>query len=53
MILTFEGENLLAGWEKIMASLPPEFATAAIELQGLDVNAPPPPLPILVYDSKA
>ena len=53
VILTFEGENPVAGWEKIMASLPPEFATAAMELHGLDVNAPPPPFPKLVYDSKA
>ena len=42
-----------AGWEKIMASLPPEFATAAMESHGLHVNAPPPPLPKLVYDSNA
>ena len=53
MILTFEGENPVAGWEKIMANSPPEFATAAMELHGLDVNAPPPPRPKLVYDSKA
>ena len=53
VILTFEGENPLAGWEKIMANLPPDFAIAAMELHGLDVNAPSPPLPKLVYDSKA
>ena len=53
VILTFEGENPLAGWEKIMASLPPESATVAMELHGLDLNAAPPPLPKLVYDSRA
>ena len=53
VILTFEGADPVAGWGKIMANLPPEFATAAMELHGLDVNAPPPPLPELIYDSEA
>ena len=53
VIFTFEGENPVTGWKKTMANLPPESAIAAMELHGLDVNAPPPPLPKLVYDSKA
>lgn len=53
MILTFEGDDPAAGWAHIMQSMPPEFATIVGEVHGIDVNAPPPPLPTLVYDSKA
>ena len=33
--------------------VPPEFAEFAAEVHGLDVNAPPPPLPELFFDSRA
>jgi len=36
-----------------MKNLPDEFAATAKELHGMDVNAPPPPMPTLVYDSKS
>ena len=32
--------------------MPGDFAEFALDVHGLDVNAPPPPLPKLVYDSK-
>ena len=53
VILTFEGDDQVAGQGKIMENLPEEFAAAAKELHGMDVNAPPPPMPTLVYDSKS
>jgi hypothetical protein len=53
VILTFEGDDPVAGWGEIMANLPEEFAAAAKDLHGMDVNAPPPPMPTLVYDSKS
>ena len=53
VILTFEADDPVAGWGKIMENLPEEFAAAANELHGMDVNAPPPPMPTLVYDSKS
>lgn len=53
VILTFEGDDPAAGWAHIMQSMPPEFAAIVGEVHGIDVNAPPPPLPTLVYDSKA
>ena len=52
VILTFEGENPVEGWGKIMSNLPDDFAALAKELHGRDVNAPPPPLPTLIYDSR-
>ena len=52
VILTFEGDDPVAGWGKIMANLPKEFAAVAKEIHGMDVNAPPPPLPKLIYDSR-
>jgi len=36
-----------------MKNLPDEFAAAAKALHGMDVNAPQPPMPTLVYDSKS
>ena len=53
VILTFEGADPVAGWSKIMENLLDEFAAAAKELHGMDVNAPPPPMPTLVYDSNS
>lgn len=52
VILTFEGENPVEGWARIMSNLPEDFAILAKEIHGLDVNAPPPPLPTLIYDSR-
>ena len=53
VILTFEGDDPAAGWAHIMQSMPAEFASVVAEIHGIDVDAPPPPLPQLVYDSKA
>ena len=53
VILTFEGENPAEGLGKIMASAPEEFAAFALDVHGLDMKAPPPPLPQLVYDSRS
>lgn len=52
VILTFEGENPEESWGKIMSNIPEDFAKLAKELHGLDMNAPPPPLPKLIYDSR-
>ena len=52
VILTFEGDEPEAGFKKIMENMPPDFAEFAMDVHGLDVNSPPPPLPKLVYDSK-
>ena len=52
MILTLEGENPEEGWSKIISELPEDFAEFAMDVHGMDVNAPPPPMPTLVYDSK-
>ena len=51
VILTFEGINPEAGYLQVIQNSPPEFAEAAMEIHGLDVNAPQPPLPKLVYNS--
>ena len=53
LILTFEGENPAEGFAKIMANMPPDFAQFAQEVHGLDPNAPPPPMPKLMFDSRA
>lgn len=52
VILTFEGDDPENGFAKIMSNMPGDFAEFALDVHGLDVNAPPPPLPKLVYDSK-
>jgi len=36
-----------------MATMPPDFAEFAADVHGMDVNAPPPPLPELIFDSRA
>ena len=33
--------------------MPKDFAEFAMDVYGLDVNAPPPPMPKLVLDTKA
>ena len=53
LIITLEGENPTASWEKIIAEMPPEFAEFAAEVHGMDLNAPPPPPPELIFDSRA
>ena len=53
VILTFEGDNPSAGFAKMMADLPPEFAAGAKEVHDLDMEAPLPPMPTLIYDSKS
>ena len=53
VICTFEGDDPSAGFAKMMADLPPEFAAGAKEVHGLDMEAPPPPMPTLIYDSKS
>ena len=53
VILTFEGDNPAQSFGQIMANMPPEFAAFAKEVHGLDASAPPPPMPTLVFDSRA
>ena len=53
VILTFEGENPAEGFGKIMAAADEHFAEFALDVHGLDMSGPPPPLPELVYDSRA
>ena len=53
VILTFEGENPAEGFGKIMAAADEHFAEFALDVHGLDMKGPPPPLPQLVYDSRA
>ena len=53
VIVTLEGENPAESLGKIMVSAPEEFAAFALDARGLDMKGPPPPLPQLVYDSRA
>ena len=53
LIITLEGDNPVESWAKITSSMPPDFAEFALDVHGLDVNAPPPPLPELIFDSRA
>jgi len=52
VILTFEGDDPEASFGKIMQNMPKDFAEFAKDVHGLDVNAPPPPLLKLIYDSR-
>ena len=52
-IPTFEGDDPEASFGKLMQSMPTDFAEFAMDVHGLDVNAPPPPMPKLVLDTKA
>ena len=45
VILTFEGINPEAGYLQVIQNSPPDFAKGAMEIHGLDVNAPQPPFP--------
>jgi hypothetical protein len=42
------GDDPAAGFAKMMADLPPELAAGAMEVHGLDMAAPPPPMPTLI-----
>ena len=53
VILTFEGDDPAAGFAHVMQSMPPELASVVAEVHGMDPDAPPPPMPTLVYDSRA
>ena len=53
IILTFEGENPAESFGKLMAAMQDEFAEFVLDVHGLDMKGPPPPLPQLVYDSRA
>ena len=52
VILTFEGDDPAAGFGQIMAQSGPDFKAFAAEVHGLDMNAPPPPMPTLILDTK-
>ena len=53
VVLTFEGDDPAAAWAHIMQNMPPEMSEIVADIHGFDMDAPPPPLPKLVYDSKA
>ena len=53
IILTFEGDNPAESFGKIMANVDADFAAFAKEVHGLDMNAPPPPMPTLFFDSES
>ena len=54
VIVTLEGANPAEAFGKMMADpAMADFAKWAAEVHGLDPNAPPPPVPKLVYDSRA
>lgn len=48
VILTFEGEDPVASFGQIMANMPPDFAEFAKEVHGLDADAPPPNVSLIV-----
>lgn len=52
-ILTFESDDPEGGFAKMMASLPADFAAGALDVHGVDLDGPMPPLPTLIYDSEA
>ena len=51
VILTLEGRDPVVGYSQVMQKLPSDFAELVMEVHGLDVNAPQPPMPELVYNS--
>ena len=51
VIITLEGRDPLASWAKMMESMPEEMKQKAAEFHGMDLKAPPPPMPKLVFDS--
>ena len=48
VILTFEGENPAASFAQIIANMPADFAEFAKEVHGLDADAPPPNISLIV-----
>lgn len=52
VILTFEGDNPAESFGKIMSEMDADFASFAKEVHGLDADAPPPPMPTLIFDSR-
>ena len=53
VIVTLEGKNPAKGFGKMISAMPEEFTEFVLDFHGLDLNGPPPPLPELVYDSRA
>jgi len=53
LIITLEGDDPAASWKQIMSSMPADFAEFAADVHGMDVAAPQPQLPELVFDSRA
>ena len=53
VILTYEGDDPIASFGKIMQSMDADFAEFALDVHGLDASAPPPPMPTVVYDSRS
>ena len=53
VILTLEGDDPAGSWAKMMELIPDDWKELMTELHGINPNSPPPPLPELVYDSKA
>ena len=51
VIITLEGRDPLASWAKMMESMPEEMKQKAAEFHGMDLKAPPPPMPKPVFDS--
>ena len=51
VVLTFEGDDPVASFGKIMANMPPDFADFAKDVHGLDASAPPPAIR-MVFDSR-
>ena len=51
VILTFVGRDPVAGYSQVMQKLPSDFAELVMEVHVLDVNAPKPRMPELVYNS--
>ena len=49
LIITIEGDDPAASWAQIISTMV-EFAAFAADVHGLDVNAPPPPLPEMFFD---
>ena len=53
VILTYDGDDPIAGFGQIMQTMDEDFAAFALDVHGLDASAPPPPMPRLVYDSRS
>lgn len=53
VIVTIEGDNPAEAFGRMMADPAlQDFAEWAADVHGIDPNAPPPPMPRLVYDSQ-